>query len=103
MTPTLEKRRSMRRTLERLRTGAPPSEGLALFPRGYRRLEASVLDFLEADSATQRIGWVRGSYGAGKSHSLAAMREIATRAGFATSYVSLDGAGCAANHPQRIM
>ena len=103
MTATLEKRRSMRRTLERLRTGTPPSEGLALFTRDHRKLEANVLDFLGNHSATQRIGWVRGSYGAGKSHTLAAIREIATTAGFATSYVSLDGAGCAANHPQRMI
>lgn len=89
------------RALERLRVGLPPfSATRDLSVDADRSLDRlRVLLRLPGNS----VLFILGDYGAGKSHFLAILRDLALAEGYATCWLTADGYESALNHPQRFL
>ncbi len=87
----------------RLRSGLPPFEHLEYFTSGAAGLIDCTDRLLRGNGTDARWMQVIGDYGAGKSHSLSLVREIAQRRHYATCHLSGDGTSSALNHPQRFI
>jgi hypothetical protein len=91
------------RTLQRLRSGLPPTEGLEHLSVGYGQVLATIEHRLNGHEGSGRWIMARGNYGAGKTHFLQTVRDLAHARGFATCYLCADSGMSALNHPQRFM
>lgn len=91
------------RTLQRLRSGLPPTEGLEHLSVGYGRAISAIEQRLNGEDGAGRWLMARGNYGAGKTHFLQTVRSLAHSRGFATCYLCADSGMSALNHPQRFM
>ena len=98
-----EDRAKLLRTLQRLRSGLPPTEGIEHLSVGYSRVIADIQQRLNGHGGSGRWIMARGNYGAGKTHFLETVRSIAHSRNFATCYLCADSGMNALNHPQRFV
>lgn len=91
------------RVIERIRTGLPAVEGVDQLTVGYGSVRQLVGEVLDPAIRPSRWLFVKGDYGAGKTHFLNFLRCRAHSAGYATCYLCTDSANNALNHPQRFL
>jgi len=78
-----------------LRKGVPPNIDVSCFSVGREQLIGKLKKDLEAvDQGHSRVRFINADYGAGKTHSLYYLREIAFRLGFVVSIVTLSPSSC---------
>ena len=65
------------RSIERLRSGLPPVDGLEEFTKGQANVSRVTTAFLEKPADLDRWLSITGNYGEGKTHALSLIREIA--------------------------
>lgn len=83
---------ALRNTIEALRFGLVPESGLEKMTLGYDDLESWAKKCLSyVASGLPAFFEISGSYGTGKSHTLAIIRHIARKNGFLTANVEVDG------------
>ncbi len=81
----------LRRTVERLRDGLFDPLGVQFLTVEKDRIETIFSENLKAlEKKTSNTQCLCGSYGQGKSHTLAHLNQLALAQGYATSFVSLD-------------
>lgn len=91
---------AMLRSLEALRFGIVPREALERLTIGFDPLEQWVIARLpDADDGLPTISEVCGAFGTGKSHTMAAIRQIAVKRNFLTAHVEVDGNGVTLSDP----
>lgn len=91
-----------RAAIRRLRRGIVPSSHVLALSVGVEAnmaVMASELDRLAAGKS--RACFIRGEWGAGKTHLLAVVRSLAAQKGYAVAYLNLNGNSAALNQPQR--
>ena len=98
-----EQRARRLRALERLRSGLPPDGAAELISVGTEGLIAHFERFCDGRGNGGRGTAVLGTYGAGKSHALSLIRDIAYAKRIATCWLSADASESALNHPQRFL
>lgn len=91
---------SMRRTLDRLKRGVPPTMGIDDLSVGMSGLQAK-LDALLSPNASPRWFPVQSEYGEGKSHFHSYARYHALRSGYAVASLDVNGQDGALHQPQR--
>ena len=91
------------RSIERLRSGLPPVDGLEEFTKGHANISRIANAYLQKPADLNRWLAVTGNYGEGKTHGLSLIREIALQNQFATCQLVCDAGGSALNHPQRFV
>lgn len=92
-----------RRTLEALRFGLVPVEGLEDFTIGFDDLRSWTLSRLPDASGKPSVSEICGPFGTGKSHSMAAIRHVARQEGFVTAGVEVDGRNVSLSEPERVL
>jgi len=102
VTPDFENHSSLR-TIQRLRSGLPPVEGLRRLTVGYENVFPKIDKILNPSKRRSRWMLVKGDYGDGKSHFLQVFRSRAHEAGYASCYLCSDAGNNALNHPQRFL
>lgn len=96
--------RELRRVFSHLKRGVFPPAHIESLTFGRTPELAAVgreLDAVQSGSSSHLF--VEGAYGRGKSHFLKAVESLAEKRGFAVSWVTLDGARHACNHPTRYL
>lgn len=88
-----------RQTIEALRSGVLPAAHVIEYTVGRDRQIESLCKLLERGRGL-RVVW--GEYGAGKSHLLDVVEQIALDQGFLTSRITLDRHEIPPSHPQRL-
>ncbi len=93
-----------RRSVEALRFGVVPTESISEVTVGYQALERWVARQLPGGERERpSVSEVFGPFGTGKSHTMAAIRHIASARGFATAYVEVDGKGITLSDPASVL
>jgi len=93
-----------RRTLEALRFGLVPWDGLKHLTLGYEALESWVRKRLpDAHGHSAQLSEIRGPFGTGKSHTCAVIRQVAREEGYVTARVEVDGASISLADPQGLL
>ncbi len=90
---------SYRQTLEALRLGVVPKDHLMEYTVGRKKELKKLLAFLSKGRGLELI-W--GDYGAGKTHLLDLLENLALKEGFVTSRIVLDPQEIPPSHPQRL-
>lgn len=91
-------------SLRLMRAGLVPLEQIDLLTIGQSVLRAEAeraLVTLASKSAAEPL-FVNGEWGTGKTHSLAYMRSVVEKSGYATASIVLDARTSAPTHPQRL-
>jgi hypothetical protein len=83
-------RRQAETIVESLRTGIPPAGHLREFTVGRRKQLARLTDHFLDPSAVPESLLIQANYGAGKTHLLRLVREVALEAGYAVALVTVD-------------
>jgi hypothetical protein len=78
--------------IEQLRFGVPPSDKTSDFTVGRDSQIHELIESLESNKE-QRALLVHANYGAGKSHLLRVLRELALKRGFAVAFIVADAQG----------
>lgn len=80
------------RTLEALRFGLVPSEGLPELTLGYEEWKRWLHEILPMERQNKpTVAEIVGPFGSGKSHFMSVVRHVAQEAGFLTCSVEVDG------------
>lgn len=91
------------RTMQRLRSGLPPSECIRELTVGHDHVIRTSSALFGDRHAEARWLIVVGDYGEGKTHALSLIKDVAHSKNLATTYVCTDGSGSALNYPQRFL
>ena len=92
------------RSIEALRFGIVPRESLQRLTIGIRELEAWVTSRLpDTRGGTATCSEVCGAFGAGKSHMMAAIRDIALRRHYVVAQVEIDGETISLSSPGTLL
>lgn len=83
-------RRQAETIIESLRTGIPPAGHLRNFTVGRKAQLARVTNHFHDDSPEPESLLIQANYGAGKTHLLRLVREVALDAGYAVALVTVD-------------
>lgn len=93
-----------RRSVEALRFGIVPTHSIGDVTLGYDELKRWVGEQLPADARSRpKVSEVCGPFGAGKSHTMAAIRHIAAAQGFVTAHVEVDGNSVSLSDPASVL
>jgi len=93
-----------RRTLEALRFGLVPVEGLETLTLGFDDLSRWALGRLpDANRHRPQISEIEGPFGTGKSHTCAVIRHLARKKGYATARVEVDGVAIGLSDPEALL
>lgn len=93
-----------RRTIEALRFGLVPPQGLEELTVGFDRFEQWVLSHLpHSHDGHPQISEVCGPFGTGKSHAMAVVRHIAHREGYLTASVEVNGNSITLANPKGLL
>ncbi len=98
--PNLRERQAM----EALRFGLVPYAALDEMTLGYGHLHAWISSRLpETHNGTPQVSAVFGPFGAGKSHAMAVIRQVAERRGYLTARVEVDGQTVSLAEPEKLL
>lgn len=93
-----------RRSIEALRFGLVPKQGIDTLTLGYPELEAWANQrFPNVGDERPKFSAVIGPFGTGKSHSMAVVRHVADREGFVHARVEVDGQRVSLSMPQELL
>lgn len=90
--------------IEALRFGLVPSGVIDQVTVGFADLERWVLERLpRRDARAPTFSEICGPFGSGKSHTMSVIRHVASREGFATASVEVDGRLVSLSDPERLL
>lgn len=93
-----------RRSVEALRFGIVPTHSIGDVTLGFPELERWVLKQLPTSAGdSPSVCEVCGPFGTGKSHTMAAIRHIATAQGFVTAHVEVDATSVSLSDPASVL
>jgi hypothetical protein len=104
--PELTSTQLQRRSIEALRFGLVPDEGLERITQGWddiRRWVLQTLPHATDPNGTAGVAEVVGEYGSGKSHTMKIVREVARAEGYLTASVEVDGMMVSLSDPERLL
>jgi hypothetical protein len=92
-----------RRTLEALRFGLVPVEGLEDFTIGYDEMRSWTVSRLPGGSGKPMVSEICGPFGTGKSHSMAVIRHVARQEGYVTARVEVNAKEISLSNPEKLL
>lgn len=93
-TPRLSAKQALA-TVNDLRKGVPPSEGISFISVGRQELLASIrADLTQVEQGDSQVRFINADLGQGKTHVLYLLRDFAFSQGFAVSVVTLSQSFC---------
>jgi hypothetical protein len=93
-----------RRSIESLRFGLVPRQGLEFLTLGFQDLRQWVRRCLpNAHGDHAQVSAITGPFGTGKSHTMAVVRHVAMQDGYVTARVEVDGQNVTLADPQRLL
>jgi hypothetical protein len=92
-----------RLAVDALRFGVVPPSEIPALTLGYGELEAWVVDQLPAANEPPRAAAVYGVFGSGKSHTMAAIREIGRRRGYLVMSTEINGIDISLTQPRELL
>jgi hypothetical protein len=103
-TPSDDAQFQARRSIEALRFGIVPTHSIAQVTLGFPELERWAKEQLPNSSRSRpTVCEVCGPFGTGKSHTMAAIRHVASASGFVTAHVEVDGNGVSLSDPASVL
>lgn len=102
--PTMGGVAGARKSIEALRFGLVPDRHIAELTLGMEELDAWTLARLpSAHEGRPLASAITGPFGTGKSHSMAVVRHIALREGYAVARVEVDGLNISLSSPPKLL
>lgn len=91
------------RSVEALRFGIVPHDSVGRLTVGYESLRKWVLERLPDNNGQSQVSEVCGHFGTGKSHTMAAIRQIAAEEQYLTAHVEVNGKDVTLADPGRLL
>ncbi len=102
--PPSDETAAKRRSIEALRFGVVPQDGIAELTLGYDDLREWTLSRLpHRHGGAPQVSAICGPFGSGKSHTMAVIRHVARQEGYVTARVEVNGLNISLSDPERLL